>query len=117
MTWQEIVVVVKKKTSEPVTSSGSDITLSSFIDETEEWIKNVVGVPDDDFEEDIVGPDVNTQLGRLNMMWTLSQEENIAKGLEPSIIQSQEDVEKLIGLRRIEVVRMLIWCYLRMLHC
>lgn len=114
MTWQEVVVAVKK-TSAPVTTSGSDDTLDDFIGETEKWINNVIGVPDEDLEEDIVGPDVNTQLGRLNMMWTLSQEENIAKGLEPNIIQSQEDVEKITGLNRIEVVRMLIRS-LRMLH-
>ena len=94
-----------EKTSGLVAESGPDHPFSRFIADTEQWIKNVIGVPEEDYEEDIVGPDVDPQIHRLNTMWRRLQEDEITQRLEASAgIQEQTDVEVVMGQERIELV-------------
>lgn len=105
--WNEVV----ETTSERIDQLGADNTLTRFIGETDQWLKNVVGLLDYDYEEDIMSLHVDTQIHRLNTVWEDLQEAGIAKRLEESgAIGNPKDVQTIMGKNRIELVKHLVIC-------
>ncbi|KAH8107841.1 hypothetical protein BXZ70DRAFT_912936 [Cristinia sonorae] len=97
--WNEIT----EKTSSLVTTFGPDHAFSQFIAETEQFIKNVVGVAEEDYEEEILGADAEAELHRLNTKYRRLQEQMLGDQLANTIIQEQADVINIIGQPRIEL--------------
>lgn len=98
--WKEIT----ESTATLVSSSGPEHTFSRFVNDTETFIKAAVGVPEEDYEEDILGTDVEAELHRLNIKYRKLQEQMLSDQLANNVIEEQEDVVRIMGQPRIELV-------------
>ncbi|TCD65608.1 hypothetical protein EIP91_002455 [Steccherinum ochraceum] len=97
--WQEIT----DKTSGLVAAFGADHEFTRFINETEVFIKSAVGVPEKDFEDDLLPAEVEAELFRLNTKYRRWQEEELTVKVQENVMQEQEDIVRIMGQPRIEL--------------
>ena len=77
---------------------GSAHAFSIFMDETTEFIKNTIGVQGEEYEEDILGPEVDVELNRLNTKWQKLSEELMGENMRAKeVINDQQSIAQIVG--------------------